>query len=78
MTHEFYFSAINHIFLMEEDATYGVRERFDGELWTSIFKEIKAEYIPVKLSDDDILRCFQMTQVNILECHVPDFDISVN
>ncbi|RUS20333.1 hypothetical protein BC937DRAFT_95471 [Endogone sp. FLAS-F59071] len=63
--------AISHIFLMEEDASYGVRERFDGELWTSIFKEIKAEYIPVKLSDDDILRCFQMAQTassNFRDC----------
>src|SRR4051794_31517555 len=56
-------SALNFIFLFEEDVNSGVREYFLPTLWKSIFNEFKEKFPPEKLSTLDSRRCYDISWV---------------
>ncbi|CAG8621236.1 1528_t:CDS:2, partial [Acaulospora colombiana] len=54
--------SLNHIFLFEENASAGIQEMIDPQSLKIIFENIKNEFTPYQLSDNDILRCYKMAK----------------
>jgi len=62
--------SLNFIFLLEDDVQC-MREFFDQQLLASIFQEIRREFVSHMLSDDDILKCYHMSEaarISTKEC----------
>ncbi|CAG8561322.1 1376_t:CDS:10, partial [Ambispora leptoticha] len=54
--------SLNHIFLFEHNVSSGISLMIEPESLKSIFNNIKEEFTPYQMSDDDILRCHKMAK----------------
>ncbi|CAG8605456.1 237_t:CDS:2, partial [Scutellospora calospora] len=54
--------SLNHIFLFEQNVSSGISLMIEPESLKSIFNNIKEEFTPYQMSDDDILRCHKMAK----------------
>ncbi|RHZ59533.1 hypothetical protein Glove_363g46 [Diversispora epigaea] len=54
--------SLNHIFLFEQNVSSGISLMIEPESLKEIFNNIKNEFTPYQMPDDDILRCYKMAK----------------
>ncbi|CAG8614229.1 11295_t:CDS:10, partial [Diversispora eburnea] len=54
--------SLNHIFLFEQNVSSGISLMIEPESLKIISDNIKNEFTPYQMSDDDILRCYKMAK----------------